>query len=181
MGDGWVERDPKAFLNPRGAQKPLVEDYRPPRIIDRVAMQRRLTVIRFFLPRFVANASVRAPVNGATTRRGDAQKTRAVAKKHLPTDYEGVILLRPDCDDATRAGAIDGFKSMLGEGLQQWEQTEHGLKPNSYDIKGYPDAYQVVVNFTCAPETYAAAAEELAKPAVGSEEVIIRTMFLKTK
>ena len=48
------------------------------------------------------------------------------------------MLLRPDCDDATRASAVEGFKTMFGEGLEAWEQTEHGLKPNAYEIKGYP-------------------------------------------
>ena len=125
------------------------------------------------------NTSVLAPTRATTTRRGERQKTRAVAKG-VPTAYEGVMLLRPDCDDATRASAMEGFKAMFGEGLEAWEQTEHGLKPNAYEIKGYPDAYQVVVNFTCAPAAYKAAAEQLSKPAVGSEEVILRTMFMKT-
>lgn len=126
------------------------------------------------------NTSVRAPTRATTTRRGECQKTRAVAKKGVPTTYEGVMLLRPDCDDATRATAMEGFKAMFGEGLEAWEQTEHGLKPNAYEIKGYPDAYQVVVNFTCAPAVFKAASEELAKPTVGSEEVVLRTMFMKT-
>ena len=126
------------------------------------------------------NTSVLAPTRATTTRRGERQKTRAVAKKGVPTAYEGVMLLRPDCDDATRASAMEGFKAMFGEGLEAWEQTEHGLKPNAYEIKGYPDTYQVVVNFTCAPAAYKAAAEQLSKPAVGSEEVILRTMFMKT-
>lgn len=90
------------------------------------------------------------------------------------------MLLRPDCDDATRAAAVDGFKAMFGDSLESWEQTERGLMPNSYEIKGYPDAYQVIVNFACKPAAYKAAAEALARPAVGSEEVIIRTMFLKS-
>ena len=89
--------------------------------------------------------------------------------------------MRPDCDDATRANALDGFKGMFNGDLVSWEATEHGLKPNSYEIKGYPDAYQVSVNFACPPGAYAAAAAELARPAVGSEEVIIRTMFFKSK
>jgi len=119
----------------------------------------------------------RAPTSA---RRGDAQKTRAVAKTNVATNYEGVILLRPDCDDATRASAVDGFKAMFGDSLESWEQTERGLMPNSYEIKGYPDAYQVIVNFACKPAAYKAAAEALARPVVGSEEVIIRTMFLKS-
>tara|TARA_B110000003_G_scaffold21678_1_gene20973 strand:- start:14307 stop:14696 length:390 start_codon:yes stop_codon:yes gene_type:complete len=126
-------------------------------------------------------SGVRAPTRvTSTTRRGECQKTRAVAKKNEPNSYEGVMLLRPDCDDATRATTMDDFKAMFGEGLVAWEQTEHGLKPNSYEIKGYPDAYQVVVNFTCAPAVFKAASEELARPAVGSEEVVLRTMFMKT-
>lgn len=126
----------------------------------------------------VVNTSVRVPTTAM--RRGDAQKTRAVKKTHLPTTYEGVLLLRPDCDDATRSGALDQFKAMFNDGLASWEQTERGLQPNAYEIKGYPDAYQVVVNFSCPPAAFKNAYEELSKPVVGQEEVILRSMFLKS-
>jgi len=119
-------------------------------------------------------------MNGNKARRGDAVAARG-AKKPGPTSYEGVVLMRPDCDDDTRAAALAGFKGMFGDALVSWEAHDHGLKPNSYEIKGYPDAYQVALNFTCPPGAYAVAAAELAKPAVGSEEVIIRSFFKKHK
>lgn len=117
-----------------------------------------------------------APTTRVVNRREVA--ARAV-KKAGPTSYEGVVLMRPDCDDDTRAAALEGFKGMFGEGLESWDVTDHGLKQNAYEIKGYPDAYQVVVNFSCAAGTYRDAAAELCKPTVGSEEVIIRSMIMK--
>lgn len=116
------------------------------------------------------------PTTRVVSRRGVA--ARAV-KKAGPTAYEGVVLMRPDCDDDTRAAALEGFKGMFGDGLVSWDVTDHGLKQNSYEIKGYPDAYQVVINFSCPAGTYRDAAAELCKPAVGSEEVIIRSMIMK--
>jgi small subunit ribosomal protein S6 len=48
-----------------------------------------------------------------------------------------------------------------------------------YNIKGYPDAYQVQLDISCMPATIKEMERVMANPDIGEEEVFLRSTFFR--
>jgi len=101
-------------------------------------------------------------------------------KKNTLKNYEGMVLLRPDVEDSIKQVQLDKLRTLVArdEG-SSFEVTERGLQNNMYNIKGYPDAYQVQLDISCMPATIKEMESVMAKPEIGEEEVFLRSTFFR--
>ena len=64
-------------------------------------------------------------------------------------------------------------------GATEFEVTDRGICQNAYEIKGFADSHQYMLNIQCPRGTVKEVQDILAKPVVGAEEIILRYMFFK--
>ena len=97
-----------------------------------------------------------------------------------PARYEAVFLMKPGVEDTVRAAEVDKLRSMFeAGGATEFEVTDRGLCQNAYEIKGFADSHQYMLNIQCPRGTVKEVQDILAKPVVGAEEIILRYMFFK--
>ena len=122
--------------------------------------------------------TMRAP---AVARRAAGMQVVAKVKDAAaPARYEAVFLMKPGVEDSVRAAEVDKLRSMFEDGgATEFEVTDRGLCQNAYEIKGFADSHQYMLNIQCPRGTVKEVQDILAKPVVGAEEIILRYMFFK--
>ena len=101
-------------------------------------------------------------------------------KKTTLKNYEGMVLLRPDVEDSIKQVQMDKLRTLVAQDEgSSFEVTERGLQNNMYNIKGYPDAYQVQLDISCMPATIKEMERVMANPDIGEEEVFLRSTFFR--
>lgn len=97
-----------------------------------------------------------------------------------PARYEAVFLMKPGVEDSVRSAEVDKLRSMFeAGGATEFEVTDRGLVQNAYEIKGFADSHQYMINVQCPRSTVKSVQDTLAMPVIGQEEVILRYMFFK--
>lgn len=114
-----------------------------------------------------------------------AAGVRVVAKvkdADAPSRYEAIFLMKPGVEDDLRAAEVDKLRSMFeAGGATEFEVTDKGLCPNAYEIKGFADSHQYMLNIQCPRGTVKTVQDTLAQPVIGAEEIILRYMFFTQK
>jgi small subunit ribosomal protein S6 len=126
-----------------------------------------------------ARVSARSPVVLGRNRKG-MRVVAAVKDAAAPARYEALFLMKPGVEDSVRAAEVDKLRSMFAEGgSTEFEVTDRGLVTNAYEIKGFADSHQYMIHVNCPRGTVKKVQDELAKPLIGAEEIILRYMFFK--
>tara|TARA_B100001113_G_C20891733_1_gene527245 strand:+ start:55 stop:573 length:519 start_codon:yes stop_codon:yes gene_type:complete len=132
-------------------------------------------------PFFFPNNTIEPGASSASNNRREKFHVSAMSvKKNTLKNYEGMVLLRPDVEDSIKQVQLDKLRTLVArdEG-SSFEVTERGLQNNMYNIKGYPDAYQVQLDISCMPATIKEMESVMAKPEIGEEEVFLRSTFFR--
>ena len=104
----------------------------------------------------------------------------AVKDATAPARYEAVFLMKPGVEDTVRAAEVDQLRSMCENGgATEFEVTDRGVVQNAYEIKGFADSHQYMINVQCPRGTVKVVQDTLAQPVIGAEEIILRYMFFK--
>jgi ribosomal protein S6 len=88
-----------------------------------------------------------------------------------PGRYEAMFLMKPGVEDSLRAAEVDKLRSMF--------ETGGATVQNAYEIKGFADSHQYMINVQCPRGTVKTVQDALAMPVIGAEEIILRYMFFK--
>jgi len=108
--------------------------------------------------------------------------TARVKDSAAPARYEAIFLMKPGVEDGVRAAEVDKLRTMFeAGGATEFEVTDKGLCQNMYEIKGFADSHQYMLNIQCPRGTVKVVQDTLAMPIIGGEEVILRYMFFKEK
>ncbi|CAL6419614.1 unnamed protein product [Bathycoccus prasinos] len=128
-------------------------------------------------------SSARGVSSSVSNRRQTGGKLNVSAmsvKKTSLKNYEGMVLLRPDLEDSIKQVQMDKLRTLVAQDEgSSFEVTERGLQNNMYNIKGYPDAYQVQLDISCMPATIKEMERVMANPDIGEEEVFLRSTFFR--
>ena len=115
-------------------------------------------------------------------RRAGVQVVAKVKDSDAPSRYEAVFLMKPGVEDTVRAAEVDKLRSMFeAGGATEFEVTDRGLCQNAYEIKGFSDSHQYMLNIQCPRGTVKTVQDTLAQPVIGAEEIILRYMFFTQK
>lgn len=99
-----------------------------------------------------------------------------------PSRYEAIVLMKPGVEDSVRTAEVDKLRALFEEGgATEFEVTDRGLCQNAYEIKGFADSHQYMLNIQCPRGTVKSVQNFLAEPVIGAEEVILRYMFFTQK
>ena len=90
-------------------------------------------------------------------------------------DGGGIWALR-GAEVAARERLPVGLKHV---GATEFEVTDRGVVQNAYEIKGFADSHQYMINVQCPRGTVKTVQDALAMPVIGAEEIILRYMFFK--
>jgi ribosomal protein S6 len=126
--------------------------------------------------RFIQNSTGRV----SSRARKATHVTAAVKDAAAPGRYEAVFLMKPGVEDSLRAAEVDKLRSMFETGgATEFEVTDRGVVQNAYEIKGFADSHQYMINVQCPRGTVKTVQDALAMPVIGAEEIILRYMFFK--
>ena len=135
---------------------------------------------------FIHGVRIASSARGASSvsnRRQTGGKLNVSAmsvKKTSLKNYEGIVLLRPDVEASIKQVQMDKLRTLVAQDEgSSFEVTERGLQNNMYNIKGYPDAYQVQLDISCMPATIKEMERVMANPDIGEEEVFLRSTFFR--
>lgn len=90
------------------------------------------------------------------------------------TNYEMVIILKPELEEEKRSAALDRIYDAINENGKVGEVDEWGIRKLAYEINYIKEGYYVIVNFEADP-TVVAEAERRAR----IQDQIIRYMVIK--
>lgn len=118
----------------------------------------------------------------AGRKAGSMQVVAKVKDAGAPSRYEALFLMKPGVEDSVRAEEVDKLRSMFeAGGATEFEVTDRGLCQNAYEIKGFADSHQYMLNIQCPRGTVKVVQDTLAMPVIGAEEIILRYMFFTQK
>lgn len=88
--------------------------------------------------------------------------------------YEGVLVFKPDVDEATRQGIFERLTGVIEANGKVEEVSEWGMRKLAYEVDYYKEGYYYIINFEAEPKEI----EELTRISIITDG-ILRYMFVK--